>query len=700
MDVEGDRIASAVKTALTERHNAPNSKVVIEAEQLNQFNDLSVGDAIRRLPGVTFPGVNRSREIKLRGLPGVYTRVLLDGRPLIDGDSGRNMEVDRIPASFIERVEIIRSPLASMDSQGAAGTVNIITKRNFGASGGGLTLGLGNVENFGTTGEASVWQGGQAGKLKYFVGAGYQHRLLEESINTYNISGFSGSSGNNLQTQKRSFNEYTALSRFEFAANESNTFIVAPTYLRTEETRNQTDNRYQALSPIYLNRKTEEVRNRDRESVGSYFEWAHSINTTTGVRVFFDVQKATENTTRNSVQRTYNASGAVTGTSFPNVNAYVPIDLERYAPGAVFNTAVGGHALEAGAGLNTLKRKEFQAGSATRDYKVGEDIYYGYLSDSFSVFGRDLLTAGVRVEHSITDATNNVGLTRSREAADVNPSLQYRASLTDNLNLRAGVAKTLRRPDLRELSPVTAVNGGTYTNPDTRGNPDVAPERIWGTDIGADWFLFDRSGILSVNLLNRQFKNKIETTTVLESGRYVQTSRNAGDGNLYGAEFEARVPLKFANLPNLTLWGNATVLRSELTDPLTGQTRRFAEQPDLLTNIGLDYYVESWRTTFGLNYNRVYSYSQNIASLAAGSTPGTPVLQYTETEFNALNKLDFSVRTVVAPNITVSFSALNLLRPIDRRAITAINSAGTVASRQLTSQASHSTYYVRTSFTW
>ena len=59
-----DNVEGAVEAALKARRESPNAKVVIEGEQLNQFNDLSAGDAIRRLPGVTFPGVNRPREVK------------------------------------------------------------------------------------------------------------------------------------------------------------------------------------------------------------------------------------------------------------------------------------------------------------------------------------------------------------------------------------------------------------------------------------------------------------------------------------------------------------------------------------------------------------------------------------------------------------------------------------------------------------
>ena len=702
VQVEGDQVGNAVKTAYEVRGASPNSKIVIESEQLNQFNDLSIGDAIRRLPGVTFPGVNRSREIKLRGLPGVYTRVLLDGRPLIDGDSGRNMEVDRIPASFIERVEIIRNPLASSDSQGAAGTVNIITKRNFGAGGGGITLGGGHVQNYEATGEGSIWQGGQFGQLKYFIGGGYQRRLLEESINTYNLRGFTGNAGSNLQDQKRKFDEYTMLGRFEYAFTPFSRLIVAPTFLRTEETRTQNDRTFYATpNPAILYRDTTEIRNRARQNYGSYFEFAHDFGAATQMRLFFDVQKASETTIRNSTRYQYLNTGAFQSLTYPNVNNYVPIDLHRYAPGVAFTSQIGAHKLEYGVGLNRLTREETTLGNAARTYKIGENIYYGYLSDSFGIVGNgDLLTVGLRAEQSKTDTTDNLGAMRSRSATDWNPSLQYRLPLASNTDFRLGLSRTLRRPDLRDLSPALVTDAGTYIRPDTQGNPDLMPERIWGFDGGVDLFLFDRSGLLAFNVFRRNFQDKIETQITNVGGRYRSTPRNSGDGFLEGAEVEARVPLAFLGVPNFTLWGNLTTLRSELTDPLTRQTRPFAEQPRLLSNIGLDYYIPEWKTTIGVNANRVFAYEDDILSFIGGALPpAAPVLQRTRTQFNALNKLDFSIRTQITPNWSVTFAALNVLRPTDRRTITITPTGGT-ETQQVTEQASHSTYYVRTSYTW
>ena len=150
-------------------------------------------------------------------------------------------------------------------------------------------------------------------------------------------------------------------------------------------------------------------------------------------------------------------------------------------------------------------------------------------------------------------------------------------------------------------------------------------------------------------------------------------------------------------MPHLTVWGNAVAVHTELTDKLTGQQRRFAEQPDLVTNLGLDYFVESWKTTFGVNYNRTYAYSQNILQPTAASPT---IFQNQRTEFNALNRFDVSVRVMLRKDFTISFGALNLLRPTDRRVITTTNMAGTVLTQVVTVEPSNSLYYARAAFTW
>ena len=57
----------------------------------------------------------------LRGLGAGFTQILVNGRPIPGGGNDRCVFVDRIPAEIIDRIEIIRSPTADLDSQGIGG---------------------------------------------------------------------------------------------------------------------------------------------------------------------------------------------------------------------------------------------------------------------------------------------------------------------------------------------------------------------------------------------------------------------------------------------------------------------------------------------------------------------------------------------------------------------------------------------------
>ncbi len=100
----------------------------------------SVLQAMQNLPGVTL----QDGKVQLRGNDKVA--VLIDGKQNAITGFGSQTGLDNIPASAIERIEIINNPSAKYDANGNAGIINIIYKKNRqeGWNGKlGLTSGLG-----------------------------------------------------------------------------------------------------------------------------------------------------------------------------------------------------------------------------------------------------------------------------------------------------------------------------------------------------------------------------------------------------------------------------------------------------------------------------------------------------------------------------------------------------------------------------
>ena len=97
-------------------------------EFFQKFEPTSVGDSLKRVPGVSFGSdIGEYDAPALRGLGAGFTQPV-NGRPIPGAGNDRSVLVDRIPAEIIDRIEIIRSPTADLDSQGIGGSINIILK--------------------------------------------------------------------------------------------------------------------------------------------------------------------------------------------------------------------------------------------------------------------------------------------------------------------------------------------------------------------------------------------------------------------------------------------------------------------------------------------------------------------------------------------------------------------------------------------
>lgn len=104
-------------------------ELTYDHEFFQKFEPTSVGDSLKRVPGVSFSSdVGEYDSPELRGLGAGFTQILVNGRPIPGGGNDRTVFVDRIPAEIIDRIEIIRSPSADIDSQGIGGSINIILK--------------------------------------------------------------------------------------------------------------------------------------------------------------------------------------------------------------------------------------------------------------------------------------------------------------------------------------------------------------------------------------------------------------------------------------------------------------------------------------------------------------------------------------------------------------------------------------------
>ncbi|WP_299294966.1 TonB-dependent receptor plug domain-containing protein, partial [uncultured Erythrobacter sp.] len=123
-------IRSSIETSLEAKREATSIVEVISAEDIGQLPDLSIADALARLPGVTAQRVRgRSQQISIRGLGPDFSLSLLNGREVVSAGNNRGIEFDQFPSELINQGVVYKTGDARLAAIGIAGAVDLRTVR-------------------------------------------------------------------------------------------------------------------------------------------------------------------------------------------------------------------------------------------------------------------------------------------------------------------------------------------------------------------------------------------------------------------------------------------------------------------------------------------------------------------------------------------------------------------------------------------
>lgn len=115
----------------TTRRMAPTLVNVMDMKTFEATNSSCLAQGLNFQPGVRVENNCQNcgfQQVRINGLDGPYTQILIDSRPIFSALSGV-YGLEQIPANMIERVEVMRGGGSALfGSSAIAGTINIITK--------------------------------------------------------------------------------------------------------------------------------------------------------------------------------------------------------------------------------------------------------------------------------------------------------------------------------------------------------------------------------------------------------------------------------------------------------------------------------------------------------------------------------------------------------------------------------------------
>lgn len=576
---------------LEERKENSIAKRIVRGEELTQYGDLNALEILKRTPGVTI-----SEGKGKKGAPGKgYTKVLIDGEE-VSTASRRGTPLEQISPEMIERIEIMTNGSSEYTAEAMGGIVNIVLKKPKGESVTNAKI-SGGAYNKQPMGSAFAQYEGRTGNLSQLINVSVLDNSFKDdaSIHIANADGSSSDKLIDLESRYRMVNLNTKLvyapspkDKYSFdgslSMNEHRTTTERDTYDNGASVPSETLSTEELRKGMMLWAK---VSGEHHLSGTEMAEWKikyHQNDQKSESRSIQTVTNLQEDESRFRVLGIEGSYSSVIADHFIKTgldvrHAIQDDDVQTYTDGTL---------------------------NSTTNEKMRQTKGAIYLQDEISLGENAVITPGIRYEKVSRQFTTDWDLDYFA------PSLHFLYRVSQNDNLRASVAKTVKLPTFQELSTSTysSLDLNDLNHPDITGNPTLKEESALSYEARYEHY-FDDKGIVGIGGFYRAINDKIEklTTYDLTTSRYIERPYNAGEGSLWGIELELKKSLN-DYISGLGIFGNATFQNSSLTTE--GFTRPIKGINDYLCNVGIDHTLSDYRITYGAAYRYVGGYDDPV----------------------------------------------------------------------------------------
>ncbi len=606
---------------------APASVTVISGEELAKGNVTSLSDALKEVQGVTTTGIANEEDIMIRGLPGQYTLILVDGKrqgtreARVNGSSG--FEQSFIPpVAAIERIEVVRGPMSSLyGSDAMGGVVNIITKPVADRWGGSVTVEATTPQDsdYSSSRQSSFYLNGPI--MSDQLGLQIWGRKLDRSEAEV-VDGLRDRNMTNLGA------------RLTWAPSSDHKFHLEGSRTKIEDTGRVG----RSIATTASNGSANSDSFQDNDRGFAALSYSGNWGTTTA-----DISFARETGERRTATGDGNGS-AIASDRRPKITNDV-FDVK-------LNTPVnwhGEHRLTYGGQYFDATLRDINPGlndNVRRDFSVSQWALFA--EDEWQIRDDFALTVGARYND------------HEEFGSHITPRIYGVWTASPELTIKGGVSTGYRAPDMRSVVP-----GYYYTTQKGAGvivaNPDLKPEESTSFELAA---LYDGGSYqLGATVFRTDFDNKIESRNTGTSINVDGTNYNrweyynVGKARIQGLELTGEWDIR----DDLLVRANYTLTDSEQR---TGDFKGLplARTPKHMANLRAEWItplegLDSWGS---VNYH-----GKEINSGARIGTNGKPyrrdaagnVLAY---EYDAYVTVDIGANYRINDNATVNAAIYNV----------------------------------------
>lgn len=535
-------------------------RIIYDLQADPESRSTSVLGMMHKIPYLSLDGQDN---ILLKG--NTSFRVLINGKPSASIAGNLNAVLKSMPASSIERIEVITIPPSRYDGEGLAGIINIITVKKVNNGYNGM-LNANESLPVGGPGAGGSFTG-KSGRLMLsaFGGAGINRTPQTSFTNSRESLG--NDATRLLQTGNRKANNKTAYLGTEISYEIDSLHLLSGQFNLTGSRATDQMEQASTLNQNNTLLQAYQLTNRNR---------ANAYGLDAGLNYQLGFKKAKNRLLTFSYQyagNRNNRNGEVSITNRVNFATpnYTQTDRQQFNEltlQADFTTPLKAITVDAGIkgilrtsrsnfGYNSLNdvTGEFVPDAAlSNQYTNHQNVFSAYNSYQLTVKSWNI-NAGVRLEETLINADFISTATVAKQRyLNVLPSVAASKNLGKQSNLSFGFSQRIRRPGINRLNPFVDRSNPNF---EVTGNPNLRPVVL--NDLQMN---YGSNGKLSVNVgLDYSFMRNLDLqvadfdpTTQVTRTSYANTGKSSSLGS------NVAIAYPFNKIYNLSLNGNCMYL--------------------------------------------------------------------------------------------------------------------------------------------
>ena len=579
--------------------------VTYEASFFEPYSTVSAADMLRWVPGgaALLPdNRRRGRQQEKRGFGSGGDQILINGKRISGKSNDISSAMQRIQASVVSRIEVIRGTTAGLDVRSEGTLVNIVLTEEVTGGSGSWQL------HSGFYGESPAYDGlvsysNTAGKLNYLVSA---------ELGPYNRGGEEDrfeeffTPGSDMLFEQRDINKPELEQQLVLNTSGSWSFDNGDVLNLNGRIADKEEKKTETTVVTLIgDPNTESLLNlslQDRLDweIGGDLENRIGANGVLKTRLIYTNKTGDES-------EFVSLSSTIPG-NVPSESLVLSDDLstESIIRSSYSWPLTAAQNLELGieGAKNTLE-KEVRLFAVLPDgsldpidvFNSDSDVQenrYEVFSTHFWQLREDIaLESALNFEYSKIEQSG-VDVDNARSFTYIKPRFDLRWDLSDSTQLRGSLERTISQLNFGDFV-------ASFDNEDDQvdaGNPDLEPEKAWQWKFTVERRLADDAGVLEAQVFYNDIADHIDKVAATD---IISAPGNIGDATHYGVTLKGSWRLAPIGLEGAVIDLTYNWQDSETTDPFTGAKRVMRFKPHNRYSVRFRHDIAAWKINYRID---------------------------------------------------------------------------------------------------